>query len=241
MSIGLVRSALPTIVDWAATDSSEVLSTLIEVQERATKSQKTGLNAIEIIPFKSNPQHAIGYAIDQGMPVVIAADIDLAKAAVQQIAARLLKVNWREHLLKMDIRDIDANDLYATLTDVTGFSNTQGTAYWRHRRFASSLIVDKLSLYSDKWKTGQARHDFRALMEAATARPQLVDRPGGERIFVVSESILDGFAEPLNAQQIVAAFAEPEYDMSMELAPRTAPRPALDLTLMPSIDRSTGA
>ena len=107
----------------------------------------------------------------------------------------------------------------------------------RYAAVASEELMDSVKSHAQSWNTRTAREKFRGLMDAATERPQKVTRPGGDPVYVVAESVLDAYAQPLNAPQLVAAFAHPPTDMRMALHPRPAPRPAIVIDTAPDAAR----
>lgn len=80
---------------------------------------------------------------------------------------------------------------------------------------AASVVGEKgrgksaLLLMGDakRWKTSDARGQFKELLEEAATRPQIIERDG-EELVVVSRSLLDRYADPLSGAALVARFRD---------------------------------
>jgi len=99
-------------------------------------------------------------------------------------------------------------------------------------------FIDKLHENARPWKTADARKEFAGLMSSATDRPQVVSRPDGERVYIVSEALLENYIEPLNAPEMVAAFSSPAMPLTLKRSARPAPRRAPKLRVAPPDDRT---
>ncbi len=101
-----------------------------------------------------------------------------------------------------------------------------------HHRTGVFQLMHTFDSNAHRWASSKARNNFKALLEDARKRPQLVEREGDE-LFVVSRRYLQETIEPTSAQgmsRLYRAMALTEDDM-----PDPAPRALTPLEDLPEL------
>ena len=237
MSIGFLPAAIPSIASWAERFPDRVYEALLDADRGARQDPSGGLATPRMIPVDEAGEHVMAVAAYENGAVIVAAAAGLTQAYAEQLARRLIRANWQSHLLTIELDGLDVNELALTLTEVLHATDLTEAPVSRYAAVAGETLMDSVKSHAQSWNTRTAREKFRGLMDAATERPQKVTRPGGDPVYVVAESVLDAYAQPPNAPQLVAAFAHPPTDMRMKLHPRPAPRPAIVIDTAPDAAR----
>lgn len=244
MQIAFVTSAVPAIADWAQANPDRVWDAMIKAQGSTTKAAKTGkIESIQLLHIDEATRKSMAVGFDAGMAVVFAAQQGLIMEVAERLAARLSRTNWTQHLLCLDMAGLEAGEFVSTLTDVVGAIDLTEPVT---ARFAGTMpmpdvdqFIDQIGVHARPWKTSDARGDFKGLMQAASDRPQKVDRPGGEEVYVMSKRVMEAYSHPKSAAELVKAFAHPSMDLTLPIKPRPAPRGKVQLPT-PSM-RTAGA
>lgn len=243
MTIGFIPSVIPEVAEWARTSPDTVYSALISAERSAdTKQGVSGLSDPLIVPIEPDRARVMAIAFEKGIAVVLAAGRGLTQGFVERIAGRLARANWQSRLVTIDLDGLEHDELAATLLDVLGAMDLTEAPVARFATIGLSDagLVDAVKAHAQPWQTKIARDKFKGLMEAAGERPQLVSRPGGDPVYVVAESVLDAYANPVSAPELVAAFTKPPGDMRMDLHNRPQPRPAIAITASPGASLDDG-
>ena len=237
MSIGFIPGALPSIVQWAERYPDRVYEALLGVERSARDAPSQDLVALRLVRVDEAGDQVMAVSAHEDGAVIIAAALGLTQARAEQIARRLVRANWRSRLLTIDLDGLDLAELAVTLTEVLHATDLTEAPLSRYAAPSSAStseeLMDAVKSHAQPWGTRVARERFKGLMEAAAERPQKVTRPGGDPVYVVAESVLEGYAHPIGAPQLVAAFADPPSDMRMALHPRPAPRSAIVIDTVP--------
>lgn len=234
MQIAFVPSAVPAIADWAQASPDRVWDAITRAQGSAKKAAATGkIDGIELLHIDEAARKSIAVGFDAGMAIVFAAQQGLILEVAERLASRLSRTNWTQHLLCLDTVGLEANEFLSTLTDVVGAIDLTEPIT---ARFAGAMpmpavdqFIDQIGIHARPWKTSDARGDFKGLMEAASDRPQMVDRPGGEEVYIMSKRVMEAYSHPKSAAELVKAFAHPSMDLTLPIQARPAPRGKVDL------------
>lgn len=239
MSIGFVRSAmqpLAAMADWAPGDVFRLLTHAS--RQRPTKVSRAhgviNLDEIRLEPLPTKPDHYIAhvYSADDQQHVVLAAG-PVTVAQVRLLATRLMRMNWREHLVTLILDDLDPLEMRATLTEAVAAMQLHTPQTGREGSkaiLAMRGVLGDIEGRAHRWHTAMARTNFKDLMKAAESQPQIVERPGGEEVFILGRTVFNSLAKPKSAFDIVAAFSSnPTKPRRLKLAPRPAARDPLKL------------
>jgi|SRR5579871_1486471 len=80
-----------------------------------------------------------------------------------------------------------------------------GDRWASQRTLANSLQRRLASRNVRRWRSTEARNDFRQLLEKATMQPQLIERDG-EDVVVIGRELLDAYSEPKSAVALAEYF-----------------------------------
>ena len=192
--------------------------------------------------FGHDDRYALAYSDEGGALTILVAGDHLTTTTINALVQRLRRIDWQNHLVWINLEDLDVADLALTLNDALSAVEGRGRVQSRYAvtPAAGPTLVDRLEIHAGTWQTREARSAFKTLLESATSRPQVVDRPDGERVYVVSENVLRAYSEPLTTPELVATFAHPPMDMRISVPPRPMPRGVIDLGVAPAGIPSVG-
>tara|TARA_R110000868_G_scaffold153694_1_gene379271 strand:+ start:5423 stop:6145 length:723 start_codon:yes stop_codon:yes gene_type:complete len=237
MTVIIVPGTLPALVDWAEQDPQTLLDALDALDKRKTYGvEGSVLSEVEITATSRSAPWQIAFASGQGKSVVLQAGRHVSLNAVRIMARRLSRINWAAHLLHLDLTGVPAAELFETLVDVTkAIDLTEPVTSRRAPEVMTSSFVGRLVDDARPWGSSIARNNLKALLDAASDHPQLVDRRDGERIVLMSEKVLEAYADPMNAAELVTAFGTPPADMRMTAVKRGPARPRLKIDRAPAV------
>lgn len=74
-------------------------------------------------------------------------------------------------------------------------------------RYTHSALARQLTRSARRWRTTQARRDFKDVLQEASTAPQLVERDGQE-VLIIDRDLLERFEQPLSGAALAARFAD---------------------------------
>ncbi len=99
-------------------------------------------------------------------------------------------------------------------------------AAMRRRRAA---LGAQLARSARRWRTSEARRDFRDVLQEAATSPQVVERDGQE-VLIIGRGLLERFEQPLSGAALAARFAQNQLaPLRFAEEPATEPEPEIHL------------
>jgi hypothetical protein len=93
----------------------------------------------------------------------------------------------------------------------------------------SKLLSQQIWRSARRWRTAQARREFKEVMQDASIAPQLVERDG-EDVLIIGRKLLEQFEEPLSGAALAAHFAPNQLSrLRFNDEPVEAPEPEIRL------------
>lgn len=77
----------------------------------------------------------------------------------------------------------------------------------KHHAHTHEGLVRDLTRSARRWRTTQARRDFKEILQEASLAPQVVERDGQE-VFIIDRDLLERFEQPLTGAALAARFAK---------------------------------
>lgn len=223
MTISFIRPAVHSLVTLAAVAPDAVFRALTAVARERPSRSVGYLDEIHLWRMNEPPSYAVAFSYVEDTHIVLGVGRDLMEERVRSVMYRLTKFNWRDHLITLDLDHLDPLEMRAVLNEALSVSESEPRVI-----LPKTDMMTFIEEQADRWRTGGARTNFKGLLEAAELRPQIVERPGGEEVFVLGRGVLKSLTKPRSALDIVAAFAaDPMPLPALKLAPRPAPRPPL--------------
>lgn len=68
------------------------------------------------------------------------------------------------------------------------------------------VLASQLARSARRWRTAQARRDFKGVLQDASTAPQLVERDGQE-VLIIDRDLLERYEQPLSGSALAARFA----------------------------------
>jgi hypothetical protein len=96
-------------------------------------------------------------------------------------------------------------------------------------RYTHSALARQLTRSARRWRTTQARRDFKDVLQEASTAPQVVERDGQE-VLIIDRDLLERFEQPLSGAALAARFASnrlPTLNFATE--PPSDPEPQIHL------------
>ena len=98
------------------------------------------------------------------------------------------------------------------------------------------VLSDRLAHVNvQRWKSTEARNDFRALLDRAITEPQIVERDNDE-VIVIGRDLLDAFEDPKSALELANYFAAHPLEPLTPSPRRVRPRERVNLPDLPDLD-----
>lgn len=96
-------------------------------------------------------------------------------------------------------------------------------------RYTHSALARQLTRSARRWRTTQARRDFKDVLQDASTAPQLVERDGQE-VLIIDRDLLERFEQPLSGAALAARFASNRLPtLTFATEPPADPEPQIRL------------
>jgi hypothetical protein len=228
MAISFIRPAVHSLVMLAAVAPDSVFRALTGVASERPRRPVGDLDEIHFWRMDEPRSYSVAFSYSKDTHIVLDVGRDLTPEHVRSFARRLTKLNWRDHLITLDLDHLSPLEMRALLNESLSVSELDPGSTRSLGAVTRSDMLTFIEEQAHRWRTGGARMNFKGLLEAAELRPQIVERPGGEEVFVLGRGVLASLTKPRSALDIVAAFAaDPMPLPALRLSPRPAAPPAL--------------
>jgi hypothetical protein len=147
---------------------------------------------------------------DKGLAKVIVLSAQESTALQQSTRWEVFDQNWSARLCLYDPsvhRRLLFEGMHAPkprIIDMSALTDRIKELSDRTSNFAETLVAS-----GRRWLSKSARDNFKELMDAATAQPQVVER-GDDEIVVVSKRLLQSYADPKSAASLLKTFLHRE-------------------------------